>query len=224
MKWSSVFFGLQLSWCVFRQRRDHLKTERSANDSRQMKSSAEVNSACCDLPDKSIPSSLEDVDERGKGPVLGQHQVEREVLGPSCCCCCCTYTPAGEPIITSASSLPFNEEGCLKASQVTSDLIVSTEEAPKPLEYCERLHLTPASASLPASPAIPPIETHPFQVQPPPVPARRVADLGQQRANLMESSCSAGDIQKTNGETDSSAAMCYGDGPPKTKNRSLLEL
>ncbi|CDS40715.1 receptor type tyrosine protein phosphatase [Echinococcus multilocularis] len=157
--------GRRLSWCVFRQRRDHLKTERSANDSRQMKGCAKVNSACYDLPDKSTPPSLEDVDGR-----------------------------------------------------------VSTEEAPKPLEYCERLHLTLASASLPASPAIPPIETHPFQVQPPPILARRVIELGQQRANLMESFCSAGDIQQANREKESSVAVCYNDEPPKAKNRSLLEL
>ncbi|KAL5111542.1 Receptor-type tyrosine-protein phosphatase R [Taenia crassiceps] len=217
-------FGRRLSWCVYRQRREHLKTERSTNDSRQMKGSAEVNSARYDLPDKSTASNLKDTEERGKESVLEQRQVESEALDPSCCCCCCTYTPAGEPIITSANSLPFNEESCLKATQVTSDFIVSTEEAPKPSEYCERLHLTPASASLPASPAIPPIETHPFQVQPPPIPVRRVTDLGQQRANLMESSCSAGDIQQTNREKDTSASMGYGDGPPKTKNRSLLEL
>uniref|UniRef100_A0A0R3W4S4 protein-tyrosine-phosphatase n=1 Tax=Taenia asiatica TaxID=60517 RepID=A0A0R3W4S4_TAEAS len=208
-----VFFGLQLSWCVFRQRRDHLRTERSA-DSSQMKGSAEVNSACCVLPDNSTPLSLEDVNERGKGPALGQRQIEREALDPSCCCCCCTYSPAGESIITPANSLPFSEESCLKASHVTSDLVVSTEEAPKPSEHCERLHHAPDSASLPASPVIPPIETHLFQV----------ADLGQQRDNLMESSCSAGDIQQTNREKDSSTAMCYGDEPPKAKNRSLLEL
>ncbi|EUB63746.1 Receptor-type tyrosine-protein phosphatase R [Echinococcus granulosus] len=220
--------GRRLSWCVFRQRRDHLKTERSANDSGQMKGCAKVNSVCYDLPNKSTPPSLEDVDGRGEGPVMGQRQVAREVLDSSCCCCCCycccTYTPAGEPIITSANSLPSIGESCLKAIQVPSDLIVSTEEAPKPSEYCERLHLTLASASLPASPVIPPIETHPFQVQPPPILARRVIELGQQRANLMESFCSAGDIQQANREKESSVAVCYNDEPPKAKNRSLLEL
>ncbi|KAM7541137.1 hypothetical protein Aperf_G00000033387 [Anoplocephala perfoliata] len=182
----------------------------------------------------------------------------RDNFGSSCCCYCCTYDPstdpgidrahdeAVEPVTTSANSLPYTEEeSCPKTA---SGLIISTsaanEEVQKttpsisapavaPTEHRERVHLNlalapTASASVPASPAIPTIETAIFQVQPPPVSSRRVVELGQQRANLMESSCSAGDIQAANREKDSPTISmgggCFIEEPPKAKNRSLLEL
>ncbi|VDL22477.1 unnamed protein product [Hymenolepis diminuta] len=250
-------FGKRLSWCVLRQRRDPLKSERSSSDSRRRKGSiAEINNACYDLGDKSSPSTDLDHDDGralDSGALRSHDGTERSSFDPACCCCCCTYSPTNttgivktptdegnDPITTSANSLPYTEESCLKT---TSELMISTATvnkeiqkvaAPPPVTSVrDRAHLNlalapTASASLPASPAIPPIETHIFQIQPPPVNSRRVVELGQQRANLMESSCSAGDIQAANRKKDLSTASmdggCFAEEPPKAKNMSLLEL
>lgn len=190
--------------------------------------------------------------------VLRLHEeTERDNFDSSCCCCCCTYNSstypginkahdeAIEPTTTSANSLPHRKEGCLKTA---SELVISTSAANvevkkalpatstptvAPTDPRERVHLNlslapTASASLPASPAIPTIETAIFHVQPPPSSSRRIVELGQQRANLMESSCSAGDIKtakrEKNSHTISMGGSCFAGEPPKAKNRSLLEL
>nr|CDS29024.1 receptor type tyrosine protein phosphatase [Hymenolepis microstoma] len=249
-------FDKKLSWCVLRQRRDPLKSDRSSSYSRRRKGSiAEINNACYDLGDKSSPSTDLDHDD-GRAldsGALGFHDgTEESSFDPMSCCCCCTLnatsTPGigktstdegNDPITTSANSLPYTEESCLRT---TSELVISTTTnnvqiqkaaSPSPVTSAQdRVHLNlalapTASASLPASPAIPPIETHIFQVQPP-VNPRPCVTLGQQRANLMESSCSAGDIQAANRKNDSPTASmgggCFAEEPPKAKNRSLLEL
>ncbi|VDD80288.1 unnamed protein product [Mesocestoides corti] len=202
----------KLSWCVFRHRQDHLKSKRSSSTHRLEAATHDINFG--DPPENSTPV-LSQVD--GK--------VEEEDFGPSCCCC---YTGVGELTVASGSSLPCTDGGCLKdATNPSSVLSNSIEDTPGKSDPCRRTHLTVASTSLPSSPAIPPTVTSTFQVQPPPAPAMRVVELGQQRAGLIESSCSVGDIHQEDrmpALKTSLDTVGFGDEPPKSKNRSLLEL